>query len=90
MAILSKNDCWCFSKQASLQEKNFDVEWDVELYGELLSTGGGKERMTRYFKDYNPDAWILEDCSCLLMVHPQPQVPMLINAPRTHQPKIIH
>lgn len=25
-------------------------EWSVEKYGELLSTGGGKERMTRYFK----------------------------------------
>lgn len=45
----------------AFKEKNFDFEWDVELYGELLSTGGGKERMTRYFKDYNPDAWILED-----------------------------
>lgn len=25
-------------------------EWSVEKYGELLTTGGGKERMTRYFK----------------------------------------
>ena len=24
-------------------------EWSVDLYGELLKTGGGKERMTRYF-----------------------------------------
>jgi hypothetical protein len=56
------------SFKTSAQEKNFDVEWDVELYGELLSTGGGKERMTRYFKDYNPDAWILEDCSCCLLM----------------------
>lgn len=24
-------------------------EWSVEKYGELLTTGGGKERMTRYF-----------------------------------------
>lgn len=44
------------------QEKNFDVEWDADLYGELLTTGGGKERMTRYFTDINPDAWFLEDC----------------------------
>jgi hypothetical protein len=25
-------------------------EWSVEKYGELLTTGGGKERMSRYFK----------------------------------------
>ena len=24
-------------------------EWDLDLYGVLLQTGGGKERMTRYF-----------------------------------------
>lgn len=24
-------------------------EWDVDLYGKLLETGGGKERMTAYF-----------------------------------------
>lgn len=24
--------------------------WDVPLYGELLEIGGGKERMTKYFK----------------------------------------
>jgi len=45
----------------AFQEKNFDVEWDADLYGELLTTGGGKERMTRYFTDINPDAWFLED-----------------------------
>lgn len=27
-----------------------DHEWGVELYGKLLETGGGKERMTVYFK----------------------------------------
>lgn len=26
-----------------------DHEWGVELYGELLEIGGGKERMTKYF-----------------------------------------
>jgi hypothetical protein len=24
--------------------------WGVELYGELLEIGGGKERMTKYFQ----------------------------------------
>lgn len=55
------------------QEKNFDVEWDADLYGELLTTGGGKERMTRYFTDINPDAWFLEDCADVdtLITHSQ-------------------
>ncbi|CAM6104096.1 unnamed protein product [Calypogeia fissa] len=33
-------------------EKGFDTVWDVELYGELLKIGGGKERMTHYFNKY--------------------------------------
>jgi HAD superfamily hydrolase (TIGR01509 family) len=41
----------------AFEEMGFDCSWDVELYGELLTTGGGKERMTRYFTDYNPEAW---------------------------------
>jgi hypothetical protein len=28
-----------------------DHTWGVELYGELLEIGGGKERMTKYFTD---------------------------------------
>jgi hypothetical protein len=27
-----------------------DHTWDVDLYGKLLEIGGGKERMTKYFK----------------------------------------
>lgn len=38
-------------------EVGIDVEWGVDLYGDLLTTGGGKERMTRYFTDYNSSAW---------------------------------
>ena len=35
---------------AELQvEFDFDFEWDVETYGELLKVGGGKERMRAYF-----------------------------------------
>lgn len=29
--------------------KGYDIEWDVELYGELLRVAGGKERMKHYF-----------------------------------------
>ncbi|MFC1526564.1 HAD-IA family hydrolase [Candidatus Latescibacterota bacterium] len=36
--------------------RQLDVEWDVELYGELLKTAGGKERMRAYFDDHGwPD-----------------------------------
>ncbi|CAH1428513.1 unnamed protein product [Lactuca virosa] len=35
-------------------EKELGVTWDVDLYGELLKIGGGKERMTAYF---NQTAW---------------------------------
>ncbi|CAM0910555.1 unnamed protein product [Alopecurus aequalis] len=30
-------------------QRELGVSWDVELYGELLKIGGGKERMTAYF-----------------------------------------
>eukprot|EP00668_Euglena_longa_P043916 GGOE01058465.1.p1 GENE.GGOE01058465.1~~GGOE01058465.1.p1 ORF type:complete len:386 (-),score=67.95 GGOE01058465.1:425-1582(-) len=43
--------------QAFAQKGLSKVEWDVELYGKLLATGGGKERMTRYFKEYAPELW---------------------------------
>lgn len=32
-------------------EKELGVTWDVDLYGELLKIGGGKERMTAYFNE---------------------------------------
>jgi HAD superfamily hydrolase (TIGR01509 family) len=33
----------------AFEEKGLDVSWDVDLYGELLKIGGGKERMTHFF-----------------------------------------
>eukprot|EP00850_Spirogloea_muscicola_P023776 SM000387S14693 [mRNA] locus=s387:17036:19619:- [translate_table: standard] len=33
----------------AFREKKLDVEWEVDLYGELLKIGGGKERMTAHF-----------------------------------------
>lgn len=55
----------------AFEEKGFDVEWDVDLYGDLLTTGGGKERMTRYFKEVNPDAWSFAD-------EPSPDNPVIM------------
>ncbi|KAJ4890359.1 Haloacid dehalogenase-like hydrolase domain-containing protein [Raphanus sativus] len=33
----------------TFKERGLGVTWDVDLYGELLKIGGGKERMTAYF-----------------------------------------
>lgn len=36
--------------------KGYAIEWDVELYGQLLEISGGKERMRHYFDRYGwPD-----------------------------------
>lgn len=32
-------------------KKGFNIEWDVDLYGELLKVAGGKERMRHYFNE---------------------------------------
>eukprot|EP00747_Dinoflagellata_sp_TGD_P215299 gnl/TRDRNA2_/TRDRNA2_88018_c0_seq1.p1 gnl/TRDRNA2_/TRDRNA2_88018_c0~~gnl/TRDRNA2_/TRDRNA2_88018_c0_seq1.p1 ORF type:complete len:401 (-),score=80.51 gnl/TRDRNA2_/TRDRNA2_88018_c0_seq1:62-1264(-) len=55
--VETERDGHRISFNRAFAEKGYPVEWDVELYGELLTTGGGKERMARYFKDYNPTAW---------------------------------
>ena len=34
---------------SAFAEKGISTVWDVELYGELLKIGGGKERMTAHF-----------------------------------------
>ncbi|KAF5476654.1 hypothetical protein F2P56_003369, partial [Juglans regia] len=38
----------------TFKERELGVIWDVDLYGELLKIGGGKERMTAYF---NKTGW---------------------------------
>jgi HAD superfamily hydrolase (TIGR01509 family) len=38
----------------AFQAANLDWEWSVELYGELLSITGGKERIRYYLEKYNP------------------------------------
>lgn len=35
----------------AFKERGFEDVWDEELYGKLLETGGGKERMTVYWND---------------------------------------
>jgi hypothetical protein len=36
----------------AFKSKGINVDWNVELYGELLKIGGGKERMTAYFNKF--------------------------------------
>eukprot|EP01025_Chloroclados_australasicus_P029252 TRINITY_DN2916_c0_g1_i2.p1 TRINITY_DN2916_c0_g1~~TRINITY_DN2916_c0_g1_i2.p1 ORF type:complete len:287 (+),score=34.60 TRINITY_DN2916_c0_g1_i2:91-951(+) len=36
----------------AFKQKGLSHEWGVELYGKLVEIGGGKERMTKYFSDY--------------------------------------
>ncbi|GLT28107.1 hypothetical protein SLA2020_030630 [Shorea laevis] len=38
----------------TFKEKELGVTWEVDLYGDLLKIGGGKERMTAYF---NKTGW---------------------------------
>ena len=33
-------------------KKGLDIEWDVQLYGDLLEVAGGKERMRHYFNTH--------------------------------------
>ena len=40
---------------AAFDEAGLDWHWSVELYGELLSVTGGKERMRHYLSQYRPD-----------------------------------
>lgn len=36
---------------AAFEELGIGINWSVERYGELLTTGGGKERMVRHFDE---------------------------------------
>ncbi|KAL3628936.1 hypothetical protein CASFOL_027982 [Castilleja foliolosa] len=45
----TKKDGHRISFNDTFAEKELGVTWDVDLYGELLKIGGGKERMTAYF-----------------------------------------
>lgn len=44
----------------TFQEFNLDIEWDVEIYGELLKVGGGKERMRHYITREGLDAQVAD------------------------------
>ncbi len=48
------------------------MSWPLDLYGELLETGGGKERMTRHFTVRHEMSCLMSDM--LILDHTQPWV----------------
>jgi len=53
------------------KESDYDFEWDVDTYGELLQISGGKERMRHYFteKDILLEGIVEKDNEFLLSLH---------------------
>ena len=45
------------------------IEWDVELYGELLRIAGGKERMRHYFESHGWPAGVTDQDGFLAEMH---------------------
>lgn len=45
----TERDCHRVTFNQAFKQKGLSTEWDVELYGELLRIGGGKERMTFHY-----------------------------------------
>jgi len=50
-------------------KKGFSIEWGVELYGELLETSGGKERMRHYFDSYGWPCNVIDKDALLKELH---------------------
>ena len=46
---------------AAFAEAGLDWQWDVALYGELLSVTGGKERIRHYLDNYRPEITLPEN-----------------------------
>lgn len=47
----TERDAHRVSFNEAFSDKGVSTSWDVELYGELLKIGGGKERMTHHFNN---------------------------------------
>ena len=47
----TERDVHRISFNEAFKNQGLTNEWNVELYGELLKIGGGKERMTAYFNN---------------------------------------
>lgn len=53
----------------AFKKTGLDIEWSVELYGELLKTGGGKERMKHYFDQFGWPASITDKDDFIKNLH---------------------
>lgn len=51
---------------AAFAQHKLDWHWSAELYGDLLSVTGGKERMKYYLRKYRPDASLPEDLDAFI------------------------
>jgi len=51
---------------AAFAQHQLDWVWSAELYGDLLSVTGGKERMKHYLSKYRPDEPIPEDLDAFI------------------------
>ena len=49
--------------------KGLQIEWRVELYGELLEVSGGKERMRHYFESYGWPCNVTDNDALLKELH---------------------
>lgn len=47
----TERDAHRLSFNEAFKDKGLTTSWDVDLYGELLKIGGGKERMTNHFNN---------------------------------------
>jgi hypothetical protein len=52
----------------AFKEKAIDCVWDVDLYGQLLAVGGGKERMTAHWCGQN--FVVVPGRACAVPQHP--------------------
>ncbi|MEW5837986.1 MAG: HAD family hydrolase [Pseudomonadota bacterium] len=46
---------------AAFAEAGLDWDWDIEMYGDLLSVTGGKERIRYYLQKYRPEFALPKD-----------------------------
>jgi len=54
---------------AAFEEAGLALTWSVERYGELLTTGGGKERMVRHFNEMGWPSGIDDRDALIALLH---------------------
>ena len=54
---------------AAFEDVGLGISWSVERYGELLTTGGGKERMIRHFNETNWPKGFDDQTALIALLH---------------------